>query len=120
MSFLGTWLVSTIATIAAIVIVPGIQAVGGSYLGPAMCALALAFVNAWIKPVIKVLSLPVTLVTFGLFSFVINAFMLEIASGISTGLFGSGIQIDSFGSALLGSIIISLATSAIYHILGNE
>lgn len=119
MEFLGTWLVTAIATAAAIALVPGINAVGGSFLGPVMCALALALVNAIIKPVVEVMSLPITIVSLGLFLLIINAFMLEIAGSISISLFGSGIEISSFGAAIAGSIVISLASMIIGPIIGE-
>ena len=119
MEFLGTWLVTSIATAAAIALVPGIRAVGGSYLGPIMCALALALVNAIVKPVVEVLSLPLTIVTLGIFYLVINAMMLNLASGLSVSLFGSGIEIDSFGDAFVGSIIISIATMVVSGVLAG-
>ncbi|MDO4405113.1 MAG: phage holin family protein [Atopobiaceae bacterium] len=120
MEFLLTWLTTTIATAIAIAIVPGIQAVGGSYAGPAMCALALALVNAFVKPLVRVLSLPINIVTLGLFYLVIDAFMLQLAGTLSVDLFGSGIAIDSFWSAFFGSIIISLASSFIGSIIGGS
>lgn len=119
MEFLGTWLVTSIATAAAIALVPGIRAVGGSYLGPIMCALALALVNAIVKPVVEVLSLPLTIVTLGIFYLVINAMMLNLASSLSISLFGSGIEIDSFGAAMMGAIVISLASMIIGPIIGG-
>ena len=119
MEFLGTWLVTSIATAAAIALVPGIRAVGGSYLGPIMCALALALVNALVKPVVEVLSLPLTIVTLGIFYLVINAMMLNLASGLSVSLFGSGIEIDSFGAAMMGAIVISLASMIIGPIISG-
>lgn len=117
MEFLTSWLVGAIACAAAIALVPGISAVGGSYLGPLMCALALALVNAIIQPVIELLSLPLTIVTLGAFHLVINAIMLELAGKLSLGLFGSGIEIDSFGSAFIGAIVISLATMIVGPII---
>lgn len=119
MEFFVTWIVTTLSTMVAITVVPGIQAIGGSYAGPILCALALAFVNAFIKPVADFLSFPLTVITLGLFRLVVNALMLELASGISVGLFGSGISIDSFGSAVLGSIIISLAATVFGSLLGR-
>ena len=119
MEFLGTWLVTSIATAAAIALVPGIRAVGGSYLGPIMCALALALVNAIVKPVVEVLSLPLTIVTLGIFYLVINAMMLNLASDLSVSLFGSGIEIDSFGAAMMGAIVISLASMIIGPIISG-
>lgn len=120
MEFFISWIVTTLSTMVAITVVPGIQAVGGSYAGPIMCAFALALVNAFIKPLADVLSFPLTVVTLGLFRVVINAFMLQLASGLSVGLFGSGISIDSFGSAVIGSIIIFLATTVFNSVLGVE
>lgn len=120
MEFLITWLVTSIATAAAIAIVPGISAVGGSYMGPIMCALALALVNAIVKPFIELLSLPLTILTLGVFYLVVNALMLELAGNISVGLFGSGIQIDSFGAAFFGSIVISIASIIVGSVIGDD
>lgn len=110
MEFLGTWLVTTLATMIAITVVPGIQTVGGSYAGPILCALSLAIVNAFVKPLAQFLSLPLTVLTLGIFYLIVNALMLLLASKISVGIFGSGISISSFGAAFLGAIIISIAT----------
>ena len=117
MEFLGTWLVSSIACAAAIALVPGIRAVGGSYLGPIFCALALALVNAIVRPLVELLSLPLTIVTLGFFYLVINALMLQLAGSLSLSLFGSGIEIDSFGAAFAGAIVISLATMIVGPII---
>ena len=118
MSFLITWLVTYIATAIAIAVVPGITAVGGT-MGPIMCALALALVNAIVKPVIEFLSLPLTVVTLGLFYLVINALMLQLAGNFSVNVFGSGIAIDSFGSAFLGAIVISIASMVVGSVIGQ-
>jgi putative membrane protein len=120
MEFIVTWIVTSLATMVAIAFVPGITAVGGSYAGPIMLALSLALVNAVIKPVAELLSFPVTFLTLGLFRLVINALMLELASSFSVSVFGSGIQIDSFGSAILGSIVITLASGIIGSVLGAQ
>lgn len=119
MQFLISWLVTSIATAIAIAVVPGINAVGGTW-GPIMCALSLALVNSVVKPIVKVLSLPLTVITLGLFYLVINALMLELAGSFSVSVFGSGITIDSFGAAFLGSIVISLASSFVASVIGAE
>ena len=119
MEFLVSWLSTAIAIALAIALVPGIRAVGGSYLGPAVCALALALVNAVIMPVAQILSLPITVLTLGIFYLVVNAFMLQLASGLSVAAVGSGIEIDSFGSAFVGSIIISIASMVIHGVLAG-
>ena len=113
-------IVSALATVVAIAVVPGITLVGDSYLGPLMFALALSMVNALVRPVAKLLSLPLTIVTLGLFTLVINACMFMLASNMAVGLFGSGIEVDSLGSAMLGSIVVSLATSFFGGIFGQD
>lgn len=120
MHFLLIWLSTSIATLAATAIVPGIEAIGGDYMGPIMCALVLALVNASIKPIMKVLSLPITIITLGIFSLVLNALMLELASWLSIGLFDAGIEVASFGSAFFGAIIISIVYSVVSKALGVD
>lgn len=111
MRFVLTWLTTAIAVSVAIWMVPGIGIVGNIYVSTLSTALALAFLNALIKPVVQLLALPITCLTLGLFSLVINASMLELASYLSRSIFSSGIYITSFGSALAGAIIISIVTA---------
>ncbi|HIU23564.1 phage holin family protein [Olsenella sp. Marseille-QA0557] len=111
MRFILTWLTTAIAVSVAIWIVPGIGVIGDIYVSTLSTALALAFLNALIKPVVQFFALPITCLTLGLFSLVINASMLELASYLSRAIFNSGIYIMSFGSALVGAIIISIVTA---------
>ncbi len=71
-------------------------------------ALVLGFVNAVVKPLMILLTLPFTIVTFGLFLLVINGFMLWLVAALV-----SGIRIQSFGSALLGSLVLTLLNLAV-------
>jgi putative membrane protein len=90
---IGLWLASEL--------VPGIEIRSpGTLLG---AALVLGIVNAIVRPVVVLLTLPVTILTLGLFLLVINAAML----GLVAALF-SGFHVGGFGSALLGSIIVSI------------
>jgi putative membrane protein len=66
-------------------------------------ALVLGVLNGLIRPVIKLLSLPLTILTFGLFLFVINGFMLEMMTWFVTGIAFSG-----FGSMMLLALVVSL------------
>ena len=78
----------------------GIQIAG---FGTALfAALALGILNALFRPVLLILTLPINILTLGLFTFVINAVLLLMTSGLIGGL-----VVRSFGSALLGSLIIS-------------
>ncbi len=117
MEFIGTWLVGAIAVAVSIWLVPGINVVGGAYAGPIFTALFLAIVNACIKPVLKVIGLPFTIITLGLFSLVINAFMLELASFLSRNITHNGITIDSFGAAFIGAIVVSIVTMILSGII---
>ena len=71
-------------------------------------AFVLAFLNAIVKPILVVLTLPVTIITVGLFLFVINALIILLADKLL-----SGIRIDGFWWALLFSIILSIFSSAV-------
>ncbi len=120
MGFLGRWLVTTVACAAAIWIVPGIEAVGGSWEGPVACALVLALLNATIKPVLQTLAIPFTVATLGVFYVVVNAMVLELASWLSLNMLGIGIEIFSFGSALLGAVIISIVSMLLGGVVGDD
>lgn len=71
-------------------------------------ALVLAFLNAIVKPILVILTLPVTVITVGLFLFVINALIILLADKLM-----GGIKIDGFWWALLFSIILSIFSSAV-------
>lgn len=92
---------ATIAVAAAIV--PGIHLAG---LGPALIAgLVLGIVNAIVRPILVILTLPLTLLTLGLFLFVLNALCLWLTARLVPGF-----DIGGFGPALLGALIVSLVS----------
>ena len=70
-------------------------------------AVVFGLINAFVAPVIKLLSLPFIILTLGLLLWVINAVMLLLTSSIAGGL-GLGFEVDGFGTALLGALIISV------------
>ena len=72
-------------------------------------SLVLAILNALLKPILIILTLPITIFTFGLFLFIINAIIVLVAAN-----FIRGIQIDSFGWGLLFSLLLSILTSILY------
>ena len=89
----GLWIASAI--------VPGIQFDNGwTLLG---AAVLLGVVNAFVRPIVVILTLPVTILTLGLFLLVINAAMLELVAA-----FFDGFHIAGFGSALLGAVVVSI------------
>ena len=121
MNFIIRWIVTAIAVGAAVWIVPGITTTGGNAtIAIAVGALVLSLINISIKPVLQALSLPITVLTLGIFYLVVNALLLELAAWASTGLFGSGIAVDGFGAAFLGSIIISIVSALANGLLDND
>jgi putative membrane protein len=87
-------------------IVPGIRVDGAQ---PALVgALVLGVANALVRPILILLTLPLTIVTLGLFLFVVNALMLMLAARIVRGF-----AVDGFGAALAGSVLLSLLHAAL-------
>lgn len=115
MRFILNWLLTSVAVAVSAAIVPGIAPFGGA--DPWICfllvGLALSVVDSLVKPFVTVISLPVTIVSLGIFQLVVNGFMLELASWLSVNLLGSGIAISGFFSALAGSIIVSIACTVL-------
>lgn len=117
MRAVGLWLATAVAVAVAVAIVPGVTVVGGSG-GLLVLAAVLALVNSFVRPVMRLFALPLTVLTLGLFHFVVNALALEFASYLALGLFGSGVVLGSFGSALVASLVISLVSSVSEAVLG--
>jgi putative membrane protein len=111
MHILFSWLVTTVAILIVTQLMRGVQV---SSIGVAVVAAAvLGILNALVGPVLIFLTLPLTIVTFGLFLFVINALLFWLAGAIVPGF-----RVDSFGSALLGSIIVSIVSLIVHAIFG--
>ena len=92
-------------------LVPGIQVHSGGSL--VFAAIALGLINAVVRPLIVLLTLPFTLLTLGLFLLIINAGMLQLADW-----FVSGFEVDGFFSAVFGSIVVSLVSWAAASFIG--
>ena len=97
------WLIITAAILIASSLVPGIQV--DSVLTAILAAGVLGLINVFIKPVLLILTLPLSILTLGVFTFFINALLLELVA-----YFVQGFRIDGFLSAFLGALIISVFT----------
>jgi putative membrane protein len=118
-------LVRSLATAVAIfvtaLIVPGIKwglvdyglGDAGRYLSLLVAAIVLGVVNAFVRPILMIISMPLTCVTLGLFVFVINALMLLLVSAIPQ----VGLSVDGFLSALVGSILISIVSAVLSKVV---
>jgi len=97
------WIVNAAALLLIAYLYPGVQVLG---LGPALiAALVLGLVNALIRPILVILTLPATILTLGLFIFVINALLFWFVAEIV-----HGFAVTGFGAALVGSLLYSLFT----------
>ena len=107
------WLVMAFAVWAATALIPGIHVSGGfgSYL---WVAILISLVNMTIGSLLKLLTLPAVILSLGIFVLVINAAMLELVSRWS-----SHFDVKNFGSAILGSIVISIVSGIVNLTLGK-
>ncbi len=112
--FLQSWVINTFAVLVAAIILQGHIA----YKSPAdliVAALLLGILNAFVRPILMLLVLPLLIFTLGLFTLVINALMLYFV-GV---LMGPHFQVDSFGFAFLGALIISIMSIALNVMTGG-
>ena len=112
MKLLFKWLLSAAALLLVAYLYSGVQV--QSFTSALVAALVIGLFNAVLRPVLVVLTLPVTLVTVGLFLFVINALMFWAAAGVL-----DCFHVTGFGAALLGSLIYSLLGLLIESALGG-
>jgi len=99
--FLFIWLITALGLWLVTVLVPGVRARSTGDL--LLAALVLGAINAVIRPLLWVLTLPLTILTFGLFALLINALMVKLAAGLV-----SGFEVDSFADSLLAAVIMAL------------
>ncbi|MEW6112460.1 MAG: phage holin family protein [Thermodesulfobacteriota bacterium] len=105
-----SWLILFVAVIVVTYLLPGVTV--RSLGAAAITAVVLVILNALIRPILVILTFPITIVTFGLFLLVINALIFMLASAIVPGF-----HVKSFWWALLGSLIVSVVRYALDSIL---
>ena len=111
--FLQRWLVTTLAVLVAVETLPGLHFQTGDVWSPFVTSLVLGVLNAFIRPVLMLLALPLLIVTLGLFTLVINALLLWLVGQ------SSFFQVDSFGWAFLGALMISMVSVALNILTGT-
>jgi putative membrane protein len=110
LSFLLHWLILAVALFVAVRLVPGVSVT--SYTVLAVAALVVGFVNAFIRPVLALLSLPLTILTLGLFYLVVNGACLMIAAAVVPGF-----RVDGCFPAILGALVMSIVGWVIHMLL---
>jgi len=96
-------IISTLAVVVAAKLIPGVFV--NSWTTAAIVAIVLGLLNTFLKPVLQILALPITILTLGLFYFVINVLIIYIATYLV-----SGFAIDNFIAALLFGFVVSLVS----------
>ncbi len=108
-SFLLRWLFNAVAIYLTTLIIRGISV--PDFTAAVVAALVLGIVNAFIRPLVLILTLPVNILTLGLFTLVVNALMLYVVSAITS------LQVTTFTAALVGALLIALISMALSHVL---
>ncbi len=108
MSILINWLVNALAILAASYLLPGVHIAG--FTSALVVAVVLGIINAVVKPILLILTLPINILTLGLFTLVINALLIMFTANLVPGF-----TVDGFLWALIFSIVLSLINSFLHQ-----
>ncbi len=114
-AFLLRWLANALALAAALKLVPGLH-FDGSWAKLALVALIFGVVNAILRPILKLLTCPLIVITLGLFTLVINAILLLVTARLSQAL-DLNFRVDGFWPALVGGLVIGIISTVIALVL---
>jgi putative membrane protein len=120
MHLLIRWVVTSLSLVVAAWLVPGIRVGHNAVSAFAAMAIILGLVNAIIRPLLKLLSCPLILLTLGLFTLVINGVTLWLASAIAVNFFHVGFYVDGFFAAFLGALIVSIVSTILTMLVREE
>ena len=120
MKLLIRWFVTSVSLVVAAWLVPGIRVEREAWTIFAGMAIVLGLVNSVVRPLLKLLSCPLIILTLGLFVLVINGITLWLASGIAVRWFHLGFYIDDYGSAFLGALIVSVVSVILTTLIGED
>jgi putative membrane protein len=116
--FLARLLVNAAALWVATRVVPGVTFAGGwlPFLG---VAIVFGVVNAFIRPVAKILTFPLIIITFGIFALVVNGLMLLLTSALSEAL-GLGFDVSGFWAAFWGALVVSIVSTILSMLVAES
>jgi putative membrane protein len=116
--FILRWMINVVAIYLVILIVPGIHLQSG-WVSVLWLALILGLINAFVRPLLKLLTCPLIFLTLGLFTLLINTFLLWLTSQIGQA-FGINMVIDGFWPAFLGGLVVTAVSVVMSLILRDE
>ena len=105
-----SWFLTALSLMIVAYVVPGFAV--RDFSVALVAALVIGFINSTLGLLLKLLTLPLTIVTFGFFLFVINALVLRMVSGLV-----GGFTVHSFGAALVGAIVLALVSTVLRHLV---
>ena len=109
-SILLVWLLTAVALLITSYLVPGFKISG---FGTAMvAAVVIGLLNAFLRPILFILTLPINLLTLGLFTFVVNAVVLKMAAALM-----SGFSINGWGSAIIGAVVLAIVHMLVFSLM---
>ena len=117
--FFLRWAINAVALYVAVQFVAGIDFQEPLFPGLLWVALIIGLLNALVRPILKLLTFPLIILTLGLFTVVINTIVLMMTSSIGQ-MFNLGLTVDGFWSALLGSIVISIVSVVLSLFVRDE
>ena len=120
MKLLIRWVILSFALFVAAWLVPGIRVRQDAWTAYAAMAVILGLVNAVVRPVLKLLSCPLIVLTLGLFVLVINGIALWLASKIAVNWFRVGFYVDGFWPAFFGALIVSVVSVILNLVVRDE
>lgn len=115
MKILTTWVVVALVILSLPSFIPGIQIAPNAFGTAMLVALFFGILNAVVRPIILLIAFPITLITLGLFSFVVNAGLFWWI-----GSFVKGFYVAGFVPALLGSLVVSATTFIVDKLIGDN
>ncbi|MDQ3856516.1 MAG: phage holin family protein [Chloroflexota bacterium] len=110
MKLIIRWIITAIALLVAVALVPGIRVGSDALLSVAVMAIILGLVNAFVRPVLRALACGFIVLTLGLFLLVINALTLWLSSYIAREWLGVDFYVDGFWPAFWGGIVVSVVS----------
>lgn len=111
--FLLTWLLTAVALVITASVVPGFAI--ANFVAALIAAVILGLINAIVRPILVLMTLPITVVTLGLFLFIINAITIWLAGAITPGF-----DVAGFLPALVGSIVLTIISSVLHFLVGDR
>ena len=118
--FILRWIISSLAIFAAVELVPGIHISGNPWISILVLGLIMVIVNAILRPLVKFVGCLPIILTLGLFTLLINAFLFWLTGQIGQAIVGYGFTTDGFWPAFWGGLVVSIVSIVMGVILRDE